>query len=87
MMELGCWFPYIPTQPGPLRTMEQSRARAAYDDFMLMKEDRLGELTRLLNYNGIDVTFDEAGVRMVAEWIKREIEQDPKSTSIRFSST
>lgn len=82
MMELGYWFPYIPPHIGRLREMERSKAREVYDDVMLMKDDRVGELTRLLEYNGIKVTFDEAGVRSVIEWIKREVEQDPGNPGV-----
>ncbi|QYN18922.1 hypothetical protein [Amycolatopsis sp. DSM 110486] len=79
MMELGHWFPYIPPHTGPLREMERSKAREVSDDMIAMRDDRIGELTRLLEYNGIKITLDETGVRLAAEWIKREVEEDPSN--------
>ena len=78
MMELGHWFPYIPVHPGPLRDMERAKARECYDDMLRMKDDRIKELFGLLEYHGIELTFDEDGVRTVMEWIKVEVEPDPE---------
>lgn len=76
-MELGHWFPYIPVHAGPLWDMEREKARECYDDMLRMKDDRIKELFGLLEYNGIELTCDEDGVRTVLEWIKAEVEPDP----------
>lgn len=71
------WGDYSPFEPGvsrPLHEVSRREAREAFRRLMKAKDDRVAELRRLLERNGVALAPDDAGLRLVNDWFRREVD-------------
>jgi hypothetical protein len=69
------WGDYSPFDPGvskPLHEVTRREARAAFGRLVAAKDDRVSELRRLLERNGVALTADDAGLQVVNDWFRQE---------------
>lgn len=71
------WGDYAPFDPGvvaPLHEVTKREARAAFQRLMAAKPNRVSELRRLLERNGLALSSDDQGLQRVNDWFRREVE-------------
>lgn len=76
------WGTYVPFDPGvdrPLHEVSRREARAAFDRLMDAKADRIEELRRLLDDNGVHLSADNAGLQSLNDWFRNEVEGHTES--------
>jgi hypothetical protein len=80
------WGEYSPFDPGvtqPLHEVTKREARAAFNRLMEAKDDRVSELRRLLADNGVALASDDAGLQVVNDWFRNEVEGNPETGRLR----
>ncbi|TDO55247.1 hypothetical protein EV651_115211 [Kribbella sp. VKM Ac-2571] len=80
------WGDYSPFDPGvtrPLHEVTRREARAAFMRLMDAKHERISELRRLLEGNGVVLASDDAGLQLANDWFRREVEGVPETGRLR----
>ena len=71
------WADYTPFDPGvegPLGQLTRREARAAFERLMAAKAERIAELGRLLERNGIQLSADDESLQALNDWFRAEVE-------------
>lgn len=82
-MEWGEYSPFDPGITQPLHEVSKNEARAAFKRLMAAKPERVAELRRLLDANGVALTSDDAGLQSLNDWFREEVEGDPATGRLR----
>lgn len=76
------WGGYMPFQPSvsqPLDEVPRRAARAAFNELMAAKDERIAELADLLARNGIELSFTDEGLQKLNDWFRAEVQGDPET--------
>ncbi|MFK4084042.1 hypothetical protein ACI2LF_08055 [Kribbella sp. NPDC020789] len=68
---------------GSLRELSRPEARAAFQRLMAAKPERIDELRRLLENNGVELSSSSSGLQALDDWFRREVEGDPAVSRLR----
>jgi hypothetical protein len=80
------WGNYVPFDPGvtrPLHEVTRREARAAFQLLKTAKTERIAELRRLLDGNGVPLTSDDTELQTLNDWFRHEVEGDPATGRLR----
>ncbi|MFI7064665.1 hypothetical protein ACIBL3_26980 [Kribbella sp. NPDC050124] len=80
------WGDYSAFDPGvssPLHEVSKRQARAAFNRLMADKDERVAELRRLLQLNGIDLEPSDFGLQKLNDWFRAAVEGDPATGRLR----
>ncbi|MFF1820703.1 hypothetical protein ACFVWG_25580 [Kribbella sp. NPDC058245] len=58
-------------------------AQAAFQRLMAAKSERIDELRRLLENNGVELSSSSAGLQALNDWFRSEVEGDPAVSRLR----
>lgn len=73
--------PYVPLLARPLHELSRGEARAEFERLMFAKGERIEELRRLLEQNGVLLRGDDAGLEQLDVWACAEVEASPENSS------
>lgn len=66
--------PYVPPHYGPLHEMPRSQARECYKHLMAAKPERIEQLRKLLDANGVRLDSSDAGIQALNDWLRENVE-------------
>jgi hypothetical protein len=69
--------PHVPPYLGPLHELTRRQARESFERLMEAKPRRLGQLTRLLQANGLVIADDDESVQCLNDWFRHNVEPNP----------
>jgi hypothetical protein len=72
------YAPYVPEVARPLHEVSRREARAAFKQLMAAKDERIAELERLLQRNGITLRSSDEGLQELNDWFRKEVETNPQ---------
>ncbi|MEU4395901.1 hypothetical protein [Kribbella sp. NPDC023855] len=79
------WDDYKPFDPGvsrPLHELTMREARAAFQRLMAAKSERIEELRRLLENNGVELSSSADGLQAINDWFRGEVEGNPAQSRL-----
>lgn len=68
--------PFDPGVDGPLHELPRKEAREAFKRIMAAKEERIDQLKKLLERNGIALRSTDDGLMELEAWYRNEVERD-----------
>lgn len=80
------WGGYGPFDPGvtrPLHEVTKREARKAFQRLMTAKAERIAELERLLERNGVVLRSDDGGLHALNDWFRNEVEGEAATGRLR----
>lgn len=76
MVDFSNYRAYHLLGEGRYSSMTRAEARASFSDLMSARDDRAGELRRLVNEDGADFDSSDAGVQQLEDWIRGSIARE-----------
>lgn len=77
-VQWGDYQSYRPAVAKPMKEASRKEARAEFNKLMSEKGQRIEELGKLLENNGIQLRSTDEGLQQLDDWFCREIEANPE---------